>query len=108
MLSEKKSRESLIYSLNQALKNDDLPDAKVSISHFDMATGTMYCDNDETYARGNIEEARKYFETVGFMLRGSNDLTSKKKGEYCRIAEEAINIMLASTPTDSKRKGSLM
>ena len=94
--SNNMSKESLIYSLNQALRGDDLPDAKVNISKYDPSTGTMYCDNDVSFNTAKIREAKKYFEVVGQMMRSSGNMESMKKGDYCKIAEEAINIMLAA------------
>ena len=92
--SDNKSKNSLIYALNQAMNGSELPDAKVSTSHFDVSTGTMYCDNNESFDRAMIKEAQSYFKLIEVGMRTSTNPETIKKGEFCKIAEEAISIML--------------
>ena len=91
---ENRSKNSLIFALNQAINGNELPDAKVITSHFDVSTGTMYCENDESFDRAMIKEAQAYFKIIGVGMRKSTNPETIKKGEFCKIAEEAIAIML--------------
>ena len=91
------SRRSLIYALNKAMADEsELPDVNVSVSHFDAGTGTMYCDNDISFNKTKIKEAELFFKSVELTLRSSGTKENIKKADYCKIAKEAIDIMLSS------------
>ncbi|MCR4704726.1 MAG: hypothetical protein K5641_01555 [Lachnospiraceae bacterium] len=88
------SREGLIQALNNEFKkkdNEELPSAERYESRFDNSTRTLYCGS-VSFKMDDIESAERYFEeTAQFFLGSAGENEDRaRKGEFCKIAAEAI------------------
>ena len=93
--SGNQSREDLIYALNDAMVKGSFPNIVVNESRFDASRGTLYCgDSKKEYSEVMIKESIDFFESAEAVFRGKEGSDNFKKAEYCKIAIEAIRIML--------------
>lgn len=95
--SGNQSREDLIYALNDAMVKGTFPNITVTESRFDASRGTLYCgDSNKEYSEMIIKEAIDFFESAESLFRTKEGSENYKKAEYCKIALEAIKIMLGT------------
>lgn len=101
--SGNQSREDLIYALSDAMVKGTFPNITVTESRFDASRGTLYCgDSKKEYSEVVIKEAIDFFESAEGVFKTKEGSDNFKKAEYCKIALEAIKIMLGTMETSGK------
>ena len=89
-------KTTIISELNNAFQKEELPTienselTKEGYSAFDTETNTLICVGRGMTRENNLIDAANYFRVAAIKLSDCNDEKSKKKAEYCKLAENAL------------------